>query len=331
MRRVLIAKLDAIGDYILFRNVLPFVRTSARYRDAHVAVFGNPAWRTLAEAFDASAADEWIWCTDRNGLFRKGYENLLPRALWSRRIERAARPWRQKIREGRYDEIVVFHVHRDRFVESFFEGLSPRVTYAWNLPQGPERFVFLRNRMAAGALVGEPCEVPLELNVRPVSGGNRVVFFTGASHWTRRWPRCRWRELARSLPDGLEATWARRNLPLPEFLRSLAGARAVVSNDTMGAHAAAAMGLPTVLLSNGVSGRDDFWPYPKCIGKRVMTVTGRPPALPMRPFGLIGRQVSQYLSLAWIASQSVRQALVDVLNDEVDLPRDAFDEEGLHA
>ena len=87
--RVLIVRLDAIGDYVLWRNCLRFIRDCAKYRDSHLTVLGNPAWRNLAETFDADCADEWIWVENRNSLFRRGYENLLPRIVWHRRVAMA--------------------------------------------------------------------------------------------------------------------------------------------------------------------------------------------------------------------------------------------------
>ena len=88
MKNVLIVRLDAIGDYILWRNVLAFIRHSAAYRSSRITVLGNPAWRSLAEGFDAALADEWIWVENRRRLFRMGYENLLPGCIWRRRVEK---------------------------------------------------------------------------------------------------------------------------------------------------------------------------------------------------------------------------------------------------
>ena len=71
MKRVLIVRLDAIGDYVLWRNCLRFMRNRGQYSGAHLTVFGNPAWRDLAETFDADCADEWIWADNKNDLFNK--------------------------------------------------------------------------------------------------------------------------------------------------------------------------------------------------------------------------------------------------------------------
>ncbi|MBR4612166.1 MAG: hypothetical protein IKO40_05560, partial [Kiritimatiellae bacterium] len=116
-RHLLIIRLDAIGDYILFRNVLRFIRRSAAYRDTHLTVLGNPAWRGLAEAFDADLADKWIWVEHRADLFRKSIENLLPYALWHRRMACAQAALRAPLLATHYDEVLSLQPCRDPLLD----------------------------------------------------------------------------------------------------------------------------------------------------------------------------------------------------------------------
>ena len=83
-RRILLVKLDAIGDYLLFRETLRFLRNSPAYREAHITFLGNPVWRDLALAYDADCADEWLWLAQAQALLRLPHENLLPESagLW---------------------------------------------------------------------------------------------------------------------------------------------------------------------------------------------------------------------------------------------------------
>src|ERR1700761_4295017 len=60
-RRLLLIKTDEIGDYVLLRNQLSRVRSSAVYRGYRVTLVGNTDWRQLFEAYDAHVADELIW------------------------------------------------------------------------------------------------------------------------------------------------------------------------------------------------------------------------------------------------------------------------------
>lgn len=328
--RILLVRLDAIGDWILFRNALRALRKSRRYAGTHWTILGNPAWRGLADAFDKDLADEWIWVERRGNLFRKGYENILPRAVWHRRVARTQGRLRERLLANRFDEVLSLQCNRDPLLDELVAGLAPSVVgvraedldssmYTRLLDPGPEPFVFLRNRSLVSTLTGEPCDVPLTLDLPdPPARENRVLFFTGASHWTRRWPRRRWRELTRLLPPGLEAVEAPQNRSLPEFARLVASCKAVVTNDTMALHLAAALDVPVVGIVNGVSGRDGFWPYPDSLGKRVAIADAEPRHAPSRLLPrLVASQLAQARNLAdvtaIIASEALRAMLAEKL------------------
>jgi len=58
---LLIIKTDEIGDYILFRNFLPFFKKSNRYSNFKVTFLGNSIYRQLFEEFDAPYVDNALW------------------------------------------------------------------------------------------------------------------------------------------------------------------------------------------------------------------------------------------------------------------------------
>jgi ADP-heptose:LPS heptosyltransferase len=49
LKRLLIIKTDAIGDYILFRNFIGIVKASALYKDYEIHLLGNELWSEIAE------------------------------------------------------------------------------------------------------------------------------------------------------------------------------------------------------------------------------------------------------------------------------------------
>lgn len=59
--RILIIRLDAIGDYILFRNYLSVIKESDRFNRFHITYLGNKIVRDLAEEYDAKFIDNFIW------------------------------------------------------------------------------------------------------------------------------------------------------------------------------------------------------------------------------------------------------------------------------
>ena len=64
-------RLDAIGDYVLFRNFMTFLANSNQQEKKKVLLVGNIAWRQLAEEYDSSIVDHFVWI-DR----KKFYTNL---------------------------------------------------------------------------------------------------------------------------------------------------------------------------------------------------------------------------------------------------------------
>ena len=59
--RVLVIRLDAIGDYVLFRNFLADIKASDKYKHKKITLVGNIAWREIAEFFDSDVVDDFIW------------------------------------------------------------------------------------------------------------------------------------------------------------------------------------------------------------------------------------------------------------------------------
>ena len=320
MKRVLIVRLDAIGDYVLWRNCLRFMRNRGQYSGAHLTVFGNPAWRDLAETFDADCADEWIWADNKNDLFRRSCENLLPYCVWHRRVAATQEKTKAILRARGFDEVVSPSAFPDALLDEFVVGIAPvtisvengdlgrRAKFSRLVSPGEEPFVFLRNKAIASELAGSACDARFSLDVgaTPEKAG-RILFFDDASHWTRRWPACRWRELRAMLPPGHVAVFAQKGKSLSDFLRLVGSCEAVVSNDTMALHVAAALGVPAVAVVNGVSGRGGFWPYPESLGKRVEVCM--PSEVPRIPLPLIGSRAAQYAALASVSARQVADAL----------------------
>src|SRR4051812_40638909 len=51
-KRLLIIKIDAIGDYVLFRNFLEVIKTSEKYKDYEKDLLGNVLWKDIALWYD---------------------------------------------------------------------------------------------------------------------------------------------------------------------------------------------------------------------------------------------------------------------------------------
>jgi len=116
----------------------------------------------------------------------------------------------------------------------------------------------------------------LDFPFDPPDADPYIVCFVGASVRSRRWPVKRWIEfielyrrhysnrvvlaghtaveiaMVRAIRERTDTESIAGTVPLLEFLRWVAGAEAVLTNDTMAAHLSATVNRPTVIIANGV-------------------------------------------------------------------------------
>lgn len=64
-KSLLLIRLDAIGDYVLFRNYIEILKKSEKYKEYNITLLGNSAWKSLCKELDSEFVDEFIWL-DRN-------------------------------------------------------------------------------------------------------------------------------------------------------------------------------------------------------------------------------------------------------------------------
>ena len=87
---MLVIKTDAIGDYILFRNYLEILKRSEKYKDFEITLLGNRLWKDIAEKYDSSFVDHFIFISANDlyesplqvlklsfRLFRENYQLVL--------------------------------------------------------------------------------------------------------------------------------------------------------------------------------------------------------------------------------------------------------------
>ncbi|WP_331774334.1 glycosyltransferase family 9 protein [Sulfurospirillum sp. 1612] len=68
-KSLLLIRLDAIGDYIMFRNFIEILKKSEKYQEYKITLFGNSAWESLSKELDSEYIDEFIWL-DRNKFYK---------------------------------------------------------------------------------------------------------------------------------------------------------------------------------------------------------------------------------------------------------------------
>ncbi len=58
---ILLLRIDAIGDYVVFRNFIEVLSKSKKYTNYKITMVGNVAWKSLAEEFDSEFVEQFIW------------------------------------------------------------------------------------------------------------------------------------------------------------------------------------------------------------------------------------------------------------------------------
>jgi len=69
---VLIVKLDAIGDYVLFRNFLEILKNDASFKNKKIILIGNRSWKEIFDKFDSKFVFD-SYFVDRVKLFKNPF------------------------------------------------------------------------------------------------------------------------------------------------------------------------------------------------------------------------------------------------------------------
>lgn len=299
-KALLIIRLDAIGDYVLFRNFLHSVRASKTYAGYRITLCGNFVWKDLAEYLDEKYVDEFIW-VDRNkfrnsilyryGIVAKikavGYETLIHPVysrdfFWGDLITRlTAIPKRVTMRGDKINMTMEQH--------------AISLGYYTDIIDDPNqvRFEFDRNKFFFAKLLNETISEDLPsiaIKEPRTNSPDYIVLFPGASQAWKRWPPENFGSIARILLERTNlhiyicgdardlilanqitaccATTDRMKIlcgktSLEDLVKVLKNAKLLLSNDTSAVHLAAAVGGPRILAIFCGNHYGRFLPYPR--------------------------------------------------------------------
>ncbi len=307
---LLLLRLDAIGDYILFRNFIGILKESQRYREYKITLVGNIAWKDLAENLDKDYIDRFIWI-DRNRFEkdpRYRYEKL--KEITSTGYEVVINPTYS--RAFIVEDAIVNVVNAKEKIGSTgdFSNISkiPKIIsdtfYTRLIPARKEIiFEFYRNQEFFSYLLNEDINIRkpvIELKKKNtvINLPERyVVIFLGAKDPFRKWKSEYFVEVGKVLKEkyGYEivlcggksdlkdaytfrekASYSYIDLigktSLLDLLYVLKGSSILLSNETAAPHIAVALGdINIFVISNGNHfGR--FTPYPEKIYKNYYPV-----------------------------------------------------------
>ncbi|RPI03912.1 MAG: lipopolysaccharide heptosyltransferase family protein [Calditrichaeota bacterium] len=284
---LLLVRIDLIGDYILFRNFLRYIRNSERYRNYTITLCGNIVYKNLAESLDQSNVDHFIW-VDRDRFIKdKSYYLQMMEEIHSRGFETALQPtFSREI----YGDLLIYASQAPECVGVMGDDSQERPdqkavtdTFYHRLIQVSEtpRFEFERNREIISAFINQEIECLQPTLEFPNSTSftlpneKYAVIVPGASSHYKTWlgfdhvvtylrqqyglfpvivghgkaDRKRIRALIKKLTPPIINYCDKTTLVELAFL--LKHAAIVISNDTAAMHMAAAQGTRTICVTSG--------------------------------------------------------------------------------
>jgi ADP-heptose:LPS heptosyltransferase len=284
-KKLLIIRLDDIGDYLLFRNQLGMYKQSPRWREHSITLLGNAVWKDLFTMLDRETVDETIWVNKHEYL-----ESAACRlGLWTR------------LREQGFEIVIAPSRTRPLLIDDLctlaaaplyaIGSVNTYVHASWNSESDSlyNELLRPRNSMAHefnfnAEFTAWVCGIRYEGH-RPLidyrfptaPAAPYIICFIGANTRSKRWPVRRWIEfieayrqlhsgsvvlagagmaelqMARAIQNRTDAQSIVGKVSLPELLHWVNGAKAVLTNDTMAAHLSASCNRPTVIIANGVN------------------------------------------------------------------------------
>lgn len=308
--KVLIVRVDEIGDYMLWRPLIPELCKAERFNGMHFTLCGNSSWRSLYEQLDADRFDQTVWLDKTR--FK---QDLFYRYRFLQQIHKKGFSWvinPTYSRDKRNDDAIVKAAAApDNFGmvantenwRSYDKDYDKHLyQYCWSGPATP-LFELTRNQKFTEYVTGKNIEtihwqIPeAKLPVLSIALPEKfVVIFPGSRSKHRIWPATYFAEVAQHFQqkDGLAIVVCGGNgdriyaeafkkafagsvtdltgaTRLPELLTILHRAEALVTVDTGSVHLAAAVGCRVLGIYNG-SQYGRFSPYPLNLTNKVISI-----------------------------------------------------------
>jgi len=308
---LVVLRLDAIGDYILFRNFLEFIRKSKKYKGFHITLIGNIIWKPIAEKLDSDWVDRFIWID-----LKAFHKSLINRKKTLKEIEDTAydvllHPTYS--RDYYVSEVIAKRVNAETKIASdgdlsnttnWQKRLSDK-TYDGLIKSAiNEPFEFSKNTKIVSRFLDSPIDLvkpkiaKSNLESYPVSVSNYIVLFIGGGAEFRKWPATNWIALTEQLinrytfdiiiaggpMDKKNGLLIKEHFKASERVLNQCGETSIiqlvtlisnaewmVSNETSAPHIAVSLDTPVLVISNG-NHYGRFTPYPKSISPAYAVV-----------------------------------------------------------
>lgn len=200
-KSLLLIRLDAIGDYILFHNYIDLIHKSVKFSEHKITLLGNKEWRDLELGKQRTNVDEYIWIDrkkfSRNPVYRwrtlrnicsKGYDVIL-HPTFSREyfvgdnVVKLATSRHKIGNSGDLGNQTAWQKHRsDKYYTKLLKG-SNRVLYEFERNR-----MFFEDALELEIKNHHLPQLPVYLSSKQVvSKAKYIVFFIGANTPQRKW------------------------------------------------------------------------------------------------------------------------------------------------
>jgi ADP-heptose:LPS heptosyltransferase len=300
---LLIIKPDGIGDYILFRNYLQFLKTSGKFNGHQIFLLTNMANKDLAINMDSLYVDGFFWYSD--SYFLKWKLVKLLADLQALKVNTIIYPTYSR----KYPVDWLVHqinaknkigIDGDTLNQTLSFKIKSDKYYSKMITVGNDHLhEFDRNKQIFETFTGQKCEFTKPfINGLNIAQNESIVIFPGGSESGKRWSAENFHQLCNKIITKLKtniiltggkdevaigeeisngfSTAHLSNktgtLSLVELSAVIGGSKLLISNDSVAVHLAVALNIPVICLSKGdLYGR--FIPYPKHIYNKLENIT----------------------------------------------------------
>lgn len=298
-KKLAIIRLDDIGDYLLWRNFIAVYKQSERFATYSITLIGNVVWKSIFEAFDSETVDETIWVNKQEYLSNEGYRNVLWQKIRAQKFETIICPSRTRplllddlivMASGAVTRIAVPNSRPVAKANTISDAVYNEFFPVENLEH---EFVFNQNFASFISCQNIKLLAPFLPITSATILSKQIICFIGASAQSKTWPLNNWIELVQLLQEkGYEPLLSGGKneeaiaekivnasqvksivgqTNLVETIKAIASSIAVITGDTMAAHAAVSLQKPSVILANGVNAQR-FVAYEEAGFDKVKTV-----------------------------------------------------------
>lgn len=293
-RKILIIKLDAIGDYILFRNFIEEIRKEPKYQGYSIDLLGNESWKDIALTYDNSFISNFIFSNPFELEFQPLKFLKTGWSLYRNKYKMVLHPTysRTLIQDGLAgftcaEEIVGYQSDNELQPQKYKKRTDRFYTSQVIVPADIV-FEFYRTKFFFETLTGRTVTLPKPMLPVNETREDYVVIFPGSMDTKKEWGLKNFLFLIRKILENTNSSivlaggkselrhseYLISNLPaervssligkttLPGLIDLIQRAACVITNDTSAVHIAAATNTPFVCI-HGVAHYKRFIPYPE--------------------------------------------------------------------